>query len=199
MIASIAGTLIEVESSLIVVEVNGIAYEVHISSRALESLPAIGQQVKLYINVQYREDDQRMYGFLSKPEKALFKLLIEKVSGVGPKIALAIVNSITPDALQHAVQTNDIDRIAQCPGIGKKTAQRLIVELRGQFGELTSAHTLPIVHAALGGKDPSRDATAALVALGFKLSDADRAVRQTITRIGADHSVETIVKQALAK
>lgn len=205
MIVSLNGKLIEAGIFRAVIECAGVGYEVNIPVSTAEKLPDIGGNVRLFTLQTFREDGQSLYGFSSAEERDFFKMLVEKVSGIGPGTALKIFSRLSLPVLQHAIQNSDIAQLSQCPGIGKKTAERLVVELRDKIGVVkksaveagTSGVTgtpLPPVSEAPSAQ---ADAVAALTALGFKLDQADKAVRQALQKCGASASTETLVRVAL--
>ncbi len=197
MITSIHGTLVAASPLAAVVEVNGLGYEVNIPVTTAERLPAPGAAVKLHTLVIYREDAQTLYGFATPEERDFFRLLIEKVTGVGPKLALSILSRLSLAALQGAIAAGDEAMLSQCPGIGRKTAERLVVELRGQLGAAAAADGGPAGAAGAAPADAQRDAIKALVALGYKAPEADRAVRAARAALGAAATTEQLIKQAL--
>ncbi len=179
MIGRIRGILIEKEPTDIQVEVGGIAYEVQVPMSTLFKLPEIGEVVTLHTHFVVREDAQQLFGFIGVKDKALFRTLI-KVNGVGPKMALGILSSIDSDALVGLVLNNDIAALVAMPGIGKKTAERLVIELRDKIKDWEVAGGS---HANAGAKASSpsaasaaREAETALVSLGYKLPQAARAI-----------------------
>lgn len=203
MITSIQGVLTSATPLVAVVEINGLAYEVNIPVTTAEKLPALGTTVKLHTLVIYREDAQTLYGFATTADRDFFRLMIEHVTGVGPKMALSIMSKLSLASLEAAIGQGDIALLSKCPGIGKKTAERLVVELRSKVSPTTSSET-----PALGGNPsaPSTsasssriaDAVKALIALGFKAPDADEAVRRAALALGPDASTEALVKKAFA-
>jgi len=202
MITSIQGLLTECTPLRAVVELNGFGYEVNIPVTTAEKLPAPGVQVKLHTLVIYREDAQTLYGFASPAERDFFRLMIETVSGVGPKLALTIMSRMSLAVLESAIRDGDVNSLSKCPGIGKKTAERLVVELRAKVG--ASAGLSPVAGPAGGepGAAPSgdttlRDAILALTALGYKQADADAAVRRAQIALGAGATTEKLIKRAL--
>jgi holliday junction DNA helicase RuvA len=200
MITSIQGTLTAASPLLAVVEVNGLGYEVNIPVTTAERLPAIGGAVRLHTLVVYREDSQTLYGFAAAEERDFFRLLIEKVTGVGPKVALSIMSRLSLPSLRGAIAAGDVATLAKCPGIGKKTAERLVVELKGQSSVLfESAATLPspAANQAAGTPNSQRDAVMALMALGYKAADADKVVRQAWISLGPAATTEKLIKKAL--
>jgi holliday junction DNA helicase RuvA len=202
MITSIQGLLTECTPLRAVVELNGFGYEVNIPVTTAEKLPAPGVQVKVHTLVIYREDAQTLYGFASPAERDFFRLMIETVSGVGPKLALTIMSRMSLAVLEGAIRDGDVNSLSKCPGIGKKTAERLVVELRAKVG--ASAGLSPVAGPAGGepGAAPSgdttlRDAILALTALGYKQADADAAVRRAQIALGAGATTEKLIKRAL--
>ncbi len=199
MITSIQGTLTSATPLHAVVELNGFGYEVNIPVTTAEKLPAPGTAVKLHTLVIYREDAQTLYGFATAEERDFFRLMIEHVTGVGPKVALSIMSRLSLPLLENAIRIGDVGTLAKCPGIGKKTAERLVVELKSRVGATHSA-TATGGESSSGGPDgsPHRDAVAALVALGYKAADADQAVRHAVLALGPKASTEALIKKALS-
>ncbi len=194
MITSIEGTLTEAGPVRAVVEVGGFGYEVNVPVTTAERLPAAGSKVKLHTLVVYREDAQTLYGFAAAADRDFFRLMIEQVSGVGPKMALSILSKLSLPLLVGAIRAGDIATLAKCPGIGKKTAERLVVELKGRLGA-GAAPELPAAGPA--ASTPAADAVAALVALGYKVGDADAAVRRAALALGGGATTEALIKRAL--
>ncbi|MBR5622791.1 MAG: Holliday junction branch migration protein RuvA [Opitutales bacterium] len=203
MIVSLNGKLIEAGIFRAVIECAGVGYEVNIPVSTAEKLPDIGGNVRLFTLQTFREDGQSLYGFSTAEERDFFKLLVEKVSGIGPGTALKIFSRLSLPVLQTAIQNSDIAQLSQCPGIGKKTAERLVVELRDKIGVVKKSAASPVsgelagIPAASEAPSAQADAVAALAALGFKLDQADKAVRQAIQKCGASASTETLVRVAL--
>lgn len=201
MIISIEGRLVHATPIHAVIELNGFGYEVNIPVTTAEKLPAPGATVKLHTLVIYREDSQTLYGFATPEERDFFKLMIEHVTGVGPKVALSIMSRLSLPMLESAIRIGDVATLAKCPGIGKKTAERLVIELRSKVGELGSGSAAtPSIETAVPGDSAHRDAVAALIALGYKAADADQAVRRATTALGGGEiTTEKLVKRALAQ
>jgi Holliday junction DNA helicase RuvA len=198
MITSIQGTLVAATPLHAIVELNGLGYEVNIPVTTAEKLPVPGLSVRLHTHVVYREDAQTLYGFASAEERDFFRLMIEQVTGVGPKVALTIMSKLSLPLLQGAIRMGDIATLAKCPGIGKKTAERLVVELKAKVG--SAGATMPSgagASAESNGPGAHRDAAAALIALGFRAADADAAVRRAALSLGAKATTETLIKKAL--
>jgi len=201
MITSIQGLLTAATPLHAIIELNGLGYEVNIPVTTAEKLPATGSTVKLHTLVIYREDAQTLYGFATPAERDFFRLMIEHVSGVGPKSALTIMSKLSLPSLQSAISSGDIATLSKCPGIGKKTAERLVIELRAKVGITGSAET---VLSAAGADSPSapadtrmRDAVMALGALGYKTADADEAIRRATLALGPKATTEQLIKKAL--
>jgi Holliday junction DNA helicase RuvA len=198
MITFISGPLVESTPLRAVIDLDGLGYEVNVPVTTSERLPGTGQTVKLYTHVVYREDSQTLYGFATTADRDFFKMMIEHVSGVGPKVALSIMSRLSLPLLTQAIQTSDVATLSKCPGIGKKTAERLIIELRSRLG---SSKDLPAESpaAATAEINPATDAIAALSVLGYKTAEADKAVRQAVLALGADAPTEQLIKHALGR
>ncbi len=202
MITSITGQLVAATPLTATVEVGGFGYEVHIPVTTAERLPSLGQQAKLHTVAVYREDSQTLYGFSTEEERNFFRLLVEKVTGVGPKMALSVLSKLSLATLKGAIAAGDIGLLSKCPGIGRKTAERLVIELRDYLNpaELAGAAA---TQAGAGAapvatiENKIRDAVLALVALGYRAADADKAVRQAWVTLGPATSTESLIKKAL--
>jgi Holliday junction DNA helicase RuvA len=201
VITSIQGILVSAAPLRAVVELNGLGYEVNLPATTADRLPTPGSEVKLHTFVIYREDAHTLYGFATAAERDFFRLMIENVTGVGPKVALGIMSRLSLPLLIGAIGAGDVATLAQCPGIGRKTAERLVVELKTKVGGSLGASP------GLGGESegkternqsPHRDAVAALISLGYKTADADQAVRRAALALGPDAVTEALIKQALA-
>lgn len=200
MITSIQGTLAESTPLHAIVELNGLGYEVHVPVTTAERLPAPGATVKLHTLVIYREDSQTMYGFALAAERDFFRLMIENVTGVGPKMALTIMSRLSLPSLESAIRVGDIGTLAKCPGIGKKTAERLVVELKSKVGGSDSTGVSSAGEsgaAEVPAANFHRDAVSALIALGYKAADADQAVRRSALALGPKATTEALIKKAL--
>jgi Holliday junction DNA helicase RuvA len=199
MITSITGTLASATPLTAVIETGGLAYEVHIPVTTAERLPSPGQQVRLHTLVVYREDSQTLYGFATEEERDFFRLLVEKVTGIGPKTALSVLSKLSIAVVTSAIAAGDVGLLAKVPGIGKKTAERLVIELRDQLvpaGTAVAAVASPAGTPVPAGNKVS-DAVLALVALGYKAADADKAVRQAVVALGPQATTEALIKKAL--
>ena len=201
MITSIQGLLTAASPLAATIELNGLGYEVHIPVTTAEKLPQTGSTVKLHTVVIYREDSQTLYGFATAEDRDFFRLMIEHVTGVGPKMALTIMSKLSLPSLSAAIRDGDVATLAKCPGIGKKTAERLVVELRAKVGATMTVS--PVAGSATTGSAPKgdtriRDAVMALVALGYKADQADESIRKAGLQLGADATTEQLIKRALS-
>jgi holliday junction DNA helicase RuvA len=200
VITSIQGTLTSATPLHAIVELNGFGYEVNVPVTTAEKLPQPGATVKLHTLVIYREDAQTLYGFATPAERDFFRLMIENVTGVGPKMALTIMSRLSLPSLESAIRMGDINTLAKCPGIGKKTAERLVVELKAKVGgtEFAASPAGDSAANATPGSSTHRDAVSALIALGYKAADADQAVRRSALALGPQASTEALIKKALS-
>jgi Holliday junction DNA helicase RuvA len=174
MIGRIEGQLVEITDNVALVAVGGVAYELELSGTALARLPAGAEPVAFYTHFVVREDAQQLYGFASRGERDLFRALI-RISGVGPKLALSLISSISVADLAASVQNRDVAMLTRVPGVGKKTAERLLVELSGK---LPAVPAIAPVAGAAAGRAAAAEAEDALVALGYRPAEAARAVEQ---------------------
>ena len=202
MITSISGILVAATPLTAVIETGGFGYEVHVPVTTAERLPSPGQPAKLHTLAVYREDSQTLYGFTTEEERDFFRLLVEKVTGVGPKMALSVLSKLSLPMLKGAIIAGDIGLLAKCPGIGRKTAERLVIELRDKLnpadlGSIPAAKSAAAGGTASPGENKLRDAAMALVALGYKAPDADKSVRQAWVALGPMASTEALIKKAL--
>lgn len=200
MYAYLKGTLEEIAEDAVVVEVGNIGYNVRVSATTVQVLPGIGSEVKIYTYTLVREDAFTLYGFLTKDDLEIFKKLIT-VNGIGPKGGLAILSVMNADALRFAIMAGDAKSIAKAPGVGNKTAERVILDLRDKISLEDTLRGLgePVVSAgaAVGSTDNvmKREAIEALVALGYSASDATNAVKRV--EVDENSTVEGILKAVL--
>lgn len=195
MIGRLTGTLLEKQPPQILLDVNGVGYEVEAPMSTFYKLPVLGEKITLHTHLVVREDAQLLYGFADKRDRLLFRELI-RLNGVGPKLALALMSGLEVDELIAAVQAQDTSVLTRVPGVGKKTAERLLVELKGKFtawegGPVT---LLPGAAAAVPVASGASDAVSALIALGYKPQEAGRAV-SAIKEDGL--SSEELIRRAL--
>lgn len=196
MITYLDGTLREVWPTQVVVEVHGVGYEVLIPLSSYDRLPQPGQPVRLLTHLQVREDAHILFGFASAEERDLFRLLVTRVSGVGPKLALAVLSGMDVMRFKAAVVDSDTASIAKISGLGKKTAERIVLELKDKLGvaaawEAASADNAPSAEARA-----ANDAVLALIALGYKQVDAAKSVREVALR-NKEAGTEELVRLAL--
>jgi len=197
MITFLHGKLVEALPTQVTVDVNGVGYETLIPLSSYDKLPQPGHEVKLLTHLVIREDAHTLYGFMTAAERDLFRLLIHTVSGIGPKIALNVLSGISATAFRGAVARGDVKALSQISGVGRKTAERIVVELKDKVGtagawEATSAER------ALSPEDQKvNDAVLALIALGFKQADAHGSVRKVLAALGGQTSVEDLVRACL--
>lgn len=179
MIGRIRGTLVEKQSPELLIDVNGIGYEILAPMTTIYQLPELGQQVSLHTHFVVREDAQLLYGFSDKQQRALFRALI-KVSGVGPKLGLAILSGIEAQSFVRSIHDGDTATLVRIPGIGKKTAERLVVEMKDRLKEWQVDSELPLMAAAnpqpMGRDQWIQEAEGALIALGYKPTEAAKAI-----------------------
>ena len=190
MIGRLKGVLIHKAPPWLVVDVGGVGYELEAPMSTFYDLPEVGREVFLFIHHAQKEDSVSLYGFLREAERRLFRD-VQKVSGIGARIALAVLSGTSVDEFARLVQTSDVTALTRIPGIGKKTAERMVVELRDRATDLASG--LPEGTAALPG-DPLSEAISALQALGYKPADADRMARKAASDGDA---AESIIRKAL--
>lgn len=197
MYAYIKGELAEINTDHIVIEAGGIGYQVFVSLQTFDYLPSVGENLKIYTYLYLREDAMILYGFLTKDDLELFKLLIS-VSGIGPKGGLAILSTLEADDLRFAILSGDAKAISKAPGVGGKTAQRVILELKDKLS-LEDAFEAKTEHvqknAAAAGGSVKNDAVMALTALGYSSTESLKAV--SAVEITEDMDVEEVLKAAL--
>lgn len=197
MYSYIKGELVEIMDDVIVVEAGQIGYNIHIPASMIDNFTGTGQEVKIYTYLQVKEDDMQLYGFLTRDDLNIFKLLLG-VNGIGPKGALAVLSVMTPDDLRFAVLGEDSKAIAKAPGIGNKTAQRVILELKDKLSledafEAKTAHVAEVNTNSLSSV--KNEAVQALTALGYSSSEALKAINGVELR--EDITVEEVLKEAL--
>ena len=190
MIAHLSGTLLEKHVQRLVIDVGGVGYDVQVPLSTFYAVGDAGARVALRIHTHVREDAIQLFGFKTPLELTLFERLLS-VSGIGPKVALSVLSGIEADALTVAIRKSDIGRLTSIPGVGKKTAERLVVELRDR---LPSTDTVVAQDGASG--DARGDVLSALANLGYHRSDAERAVDKILRR-GGHHEFEPLLRDAL--
>ncbi len=193
MIALLRGKLLEKRPPNLIVDVMGVGYELEAPMTTFYDLPAPGADVVLHTHLVVREDAQRLYGFSLPQQRDLFRSLL-RVNGVGPRVALAILSGLSNDEFIACMTDQDVDRLTRVPGIGRKTAQRLIVEMRDRLAEAETNLAAPRHAESAPRTDPVGDAVSALIALGYKPVEASRVVRSVA---GEDLTSEQIIRHAL--
>ena len=205
MIVTIEGILERATPISAIVNAGGLGYLISVPVTTASKLPNMGEKVKLHTHAVYREDSQALYGFAHEEERDFFALLIEKVSGVGPKVGISMMSKLELPQLVSAIANSDTALLAKTPGIGKKTAERVVIELKdklsafrggGAFG-MVQAGGAAVSGAPTGTGDQKDDAILALVALGYKKAEAAKAVEKASQKLGAGATTEAIIKAAL--
>ena len=196
MITFLKGTLTDALPTQVVIDVNGIGYEVLIPLSSFEKLPELGQAVTLKTQLVVREDSQTLYGFATNDERELFRM-IQGVSGIGPRLALNVLSGMDVVSFKGAIGTGDVKRLSSINGIGKKTAERMVLELKDKLGLVSGAAAAPLGQALAAHDKPIADAAAALEALGTKPAEALKAAQAARAMLGPQASVEELVRAAL--
>jgi Holliday junction DNA helicase RuvA len=199
MITFLHGKLVEALPTQVIIDVSGVGYEALIPLSSFDKLPPPGQEVKLLTQLVIREDAHTLYGFMTAAERDLFRLLVNTVSGIGPKTALNILSGMNPVAFRGAVANGDVKSLSQISGVGRKTAERIIVELRDKIGAAGAWEAASARHALSPEDQKVNDAVLALMALGFKQVEAHDAIRAAHTMLGAKATVEELVRVCLKK
>ncbi len=206
MIARLTGKLIECDITEVVVDVGGVGYAVTIPMSTYDKLPRVGEPVTLLTHFHVREDAQVLYGFATAQERQLFRLLMDKVSGIGPKVAVGILSGVDVNAFCQLVAAGDVKGLSKLNGVGKRTAERLVVELKDKVAEIAPAAVLGAAGSATAGgasaKGPAsrdaQDAVAALGTLGFKPEQAQKTVSQLCAELpAAEQNVQNLIRRAL--
>ena len=198
MIAQLRGTLSDKRPNLVIVDVAGVGYAVHIPLSTFYSLPDLRAEVSLLIYTHVREDQLSLYGFLSAREKHLFELLIS-ASGVGPTLALKILSGMSADELVPAIRAGDLVQLTRIPGVGKKTAERMVVELRDKLAALQAADSAPSAARSASSRSAlESDVVSALLNLGYEPRAVEKALDH-VRRNGAPQSFEDLLRASLAQ
>ncbi|NNF03929.1 MAG: Holliday junction branch migration protein RuvA [Rhodothermales bacterium] len=196
MIDYVSGKLVSKKPTEAVVDVGGVGYRVEIPTSTFEDLPDVGQPVRILTYHHVREDAQLLFGFMGVEERSVFELMLN-VSGIGPKLALAALSAMRPGELRDAVLNDDSGMLTRIPGVGRKTAERMVIELRDRFDDLRLGASAGTVGAA--APDFKSDALAALEALGLSRKAADRAVRAVLEDDADVATAEDLIRLALRK
>lgn len=200
MIGRLTGLLVEKQPPGILLDVQGVGYELLLPMTSFYNLPETGQQTTLFTHLVVREDAHLLFGFSHKQDRTLFRELI-KTNGVGPKLALAILSAMSVNEFAYAIEREELSKLVKIPGVGKKTAERLLVELKGKFKDLPQGDFfIESTHLPVMEKLPNKenahidDAVAALVALGYKVSEAEKMVKKVAN---PDLNSEQLIREAL--
>ncbi len=199
MITFLHGKLIEALPTQVTVDVNGVGYEALIPLSSFDKLPQPGQSIKLLTQLVIREDAHTLYGFMTPEERDLFRLLVHTVSGIGPKTALNVLSGISVTAFRGAVAGGDLKALSKISGVGKKTAERIVVELKDKIGMAGAWEAASAKHGLSADEQRINDAVLALVALGFKQIEAHDSVRAAQAVLGMQATVEELVRACLKK
>lgn len=199
MISFLHGKLVAALPTQVTVDVHGVGYDVLIPLSSFDKLPAPGGEVRLLTHLAIREDAHVLYGFATAAERELFRMLINTVSGIGPKIALNVLSGMNPVAFRGAVASGDVKALSSISGVGRKTAERIVVELKDKIGAAGAWEASSAERALSAGGQRLNDAVLALMALGFKQPDAHETVRAAQAMLGEQATVEELVRAGLKK
>jgi len=198
MITFLDGKLVSALPTQAIVDVSGVGYEVFIPLSSYDKLPAAGQSVRILTHLHVREDAHVLYGFMSAAERDLFRLLVNHVSGIGPKLALAVLSGMSVSNFKSAVVNSDVTALAKISGLGKKTAERIVLELKDKLGVAAAWEAASATHAPSPEEEEANEAVLALIALGYKQIDAHKNVRE-MQQKGEAKSAQDLVKLALKR
>jgi Holliday junction DNA helicase RuvA len=199
VITFLHGRLVHALPTQATIDVGGVGYEVFIPLSSYDKLPAVGQPIEILTHLHVREDAQILYGFMGAPERDLFRLLVNHVSGIGPKLALAVLSGMSVNNFKAAVVNNDVVSLSKISGVGKKTAERMVLELKDRVGVAVAWEAASAAHAPTPEQQQANEAVLALIALGYKQIDAHKLVRNLQEHEGTRKSAEELVKLALKK
>jgi holliday junction DNA helicase RuvA len=197
MITFLEGILSEILPAQITINVHGIGYQLHIPTSSVCQLPKVGEKVQVLTHLLIREDSHVLYGFISSAERDLFRLLVQRVSGIGPKLALAILSRMSVDAFKAAVIRSDLTTISCVNGMGRKTAERVILELKDKLGVVAEWEEAGFTHIDRHASANVGDAVFALTSLGYRKTEARRIVYQVLKCSSRLVSSEELVRKAL--
>ena len=199
MITFLAGKLAAALPTQAIVEVGGVGYELLIPLSSYDRLPAVGQPLHVLTHLHVREDAHILYGFMTAAERDLFRLLVNNVSGIGPKLALAVLSGMSVNNFKSAVVNNDVAMLSKISGLGKKTAERIVLELKDKLGVAAAWEAASATHAPTPEQGQANEAVLALIALGYKQVDAHKAVRDLQEKQPEIKTAEELVKLALKR
>ena len=198
MITFLDGKLASALPTQAIVDVGGVGYEIFIPLSSYDKLPAAGQDIRILTHLHVREDAQILYGFMTAAERDLFRLLVNNVSGIGPKLALAVLSGMSVNSFKTAVVNSDVASLSKISGLGKKTAERIVLELKDKLGVAAAWEAASAMHAPTPEQEQANEAVLALIALGYKQIDAHKAVREMQEKDEAKPA-EELVKLALKR
>lgn len=198
MITFLDGKLVTALPTQAIVDVGGVGYEVFIPLSSYDKLPAAGQDIRILTHLHVREDAQILYGFMTAAERDLFRLLVNNVSGIGPKLALAVLSGMSVNSFKTAVVNSEVASLSKISGLGKKTAERIVLELKDKLGVAAAWEAASAMHAPTPEQEQANEAVLALIALGYKQVDAHKAVRELQEKDEAKPA-EELVKLALKR
>jgi Holliday junction DNA helicase RuvA len=181
------------------IDVNGVGYEVLIPLSSYDRLPAAGQSIEILTHLHVREDAHTLYGFMTAAERDLFRLLVNHVSGIGPKLALAVLSGMSVNNFKTAVVNSDVASLSKISGVGKKTAERMVLELKDKVGVAAAWEAASATHAPTAEQEQANEAVLALIALGYKQVDAHKTVRDLQEKEGSGKNAEELVKLSLKR
>ena len=199
MITFLSGSLAAALPTQAVIDVGGVGYEVLIPLSSYDRLPVIGQPVHILTHLHVREDAQILYGFMSLAERDLFRLLVNNVSGIGPKLALAVLSGMSVGSFKAAVVNGDVTSLSKISGLGKKTAERIVLELKDKLGVAAAWEVASASNAPTPAESQANEAVLALIALGYKQVEAHKAVRELQDKQPDVKTAEELVKLALKR
>jgi Holliday junction DNA helicase RuvA len=198
MITFLDGRLVSALPTQAIVDVGGVGYEVLIPLSSYDKLPEVGQSIHILTHLAVREDAHILYGFMTAAERDLFRLLVNHVSGIGPKLGLAVLSGMSVTNFKAAVVNSDTAALAKISGLGKKTAERIVLELKDKIGVAAAWEAASAMHAPTPEQEQANEAVLALIALGYKQIDAHKSVRD-LQQTGETKSAEELVKLALKR
>ena len=199
MITFLHGRLTHALPTQATIDVNGVGYEVLIPLSSYDKLPAAGHAIEILTHLHVREDAHTLYGFMTAAERDLFRLLVNHVSGIGPKLALAVLSGMSVNNFKTAVVNSDVTSLSKISGVGKKTAERMVLELKDKVGVAAAWEAASAAHAPTVEQEQANEAVLALIALGYKQVDAHKTVRDLQEGEGAGKTAEELVKLALKR
>jgi Holliday junction DNA helicase RuvA len=198
MITFLSGKLVSALPTQAIIDVGGIGYEVFIPLSSYDKLPTVGEPIRILTHLAVREDAHILYGFMTTTERDLFRLLVNNVTGIGPKLALAVLSGMSVNNFKAAVVNSDVASLSKISGLGKKTAERIVLELKDKLGVAAAWEAASAIHGPTPEQEQANEAVLALIALGYKQVEAHKAVRD-LQQKGETKTAEELVKLALKK